>query len=281
MANDVYLPGRRLRTAAGVRIRIWVIFGIYLASYFWWSRYVPRGDRLFAAVAFFFLPLIYSGILKRIIAGYHQASAIAVAPLHQGNAIRADRDLETLQQRFRWPRFLGRLTGYNRALAVMRQGRHADAIAILAEVDRRGGVIGVDGAIASTLAYLHALCGELEPAGAWLSEAKRRDLGMRHATRFPYILSEIAIDLREGRFREVEKQLDRDWAEMEETMKGERLRPLRLFRAFAAAQAADVRESGTITPLLAGLQGTRAEELAYLGTAWPELDAFVRTHLPA
>jgi hypothetical protein len=279
--THVYLPGRSVRTATGVRARAFVIYGLYLASYFWWIRYVPGDQRLLAGIAFVCVPLIYGQVHKRILGAYNRDVAVALATLHQGNATRAERDLETLQARYRWPRFLGRLTAYNRALAVMRQGRLDDAIAMLVDADRRGGAIGMDGAIASTLGYLHALRGDVELAGTWLAEGKRRDLGLTHATPFPHILSEIAIDLRASRFREVQARLDRDWAEMESSMKGERLRPLRLLRAFAAAQTTDVRDSGTIAPLIAGLHGVHADELAYLGAAWPALDAFIRAHLPA
>jgi hypothetical protein len=279
----VYLPGRRLRTAASVRSTNIAIGAAYAAIAVMVLQLVHGGARTMLFAAIVAVPFLYIASIKRTIARYNVSYKAAIAALHQGDAARADRDLRALEQRFRWPRFLVRLSGYNRSLALLRQGRHDDAIELLSDIDRRGGVINNDAAIAGTLAYVHALRGNVETAAAWAAEEATRRASLRAATgAFPDVMCEIALELRLGKFVAVQKRLADHWGEMEQTMNGQRLRPLRVFRAFAAAQLAqtDVREAGAVAPLLAGLHPARYEEFAYLGAAWPELEQFLRTNLP-
>ena len=78
----------------------------------------------------------------------------------------------------------------------------------------------------------------------------------------------------------VKERLRRDWVEIENASKGESLKPIRVFRAFATAQAADGGEA-EVGPLLAALHPARASDFDYLATAWPELRSFLMANLPA
>jgi hypothetical protein len=276
-----YEPGRRLRTAGAARALAVVIWGAYVVAGVFALQSFHHEQRSMATVVYVAIPMLFGFVQRRVIASYNAAFKIAIAPLHQGDPLRAERQLDLLSKRFRWPRFLPRLAGYNRALALLRLGKHQEAIEQLAAVDRAGGVINVDAAIAGTLAYLHALNGNLVLAEIWFRENMSRRQRMRAAPGvFPDIMSDVAIELRRGNFRQLATRLADQWPEMEQTMNGQRLRPLRALRAFAIAQA-DLRDAGAATAVLAQLGGARYSELAYLGTAWPELDTFLRTNLVA
>src|SRR5262245_17949332 len=54
---------------------------------------------------------------------------------------------EQVEHQFAWPRFLPRLARYNRAMAMLKQGKLQETIDLLAEVDRAGGVLGLDAGI--------------------------------------------------------------------------------------------------------------------------------------
>ena len=277
-----YEPGRRLRTASSVRARASAIWASYAALAVIGLQLVHHDTRTILTIAAIAVPFIYSAIVKQAIARYNAAFKHAVAPLHKGDPATSDTQLAELAERFRWPRFLPRLAGYNRSLALLRLGRHDDAIALLSDIDARGGVLNVDAAIAGTLAYLHALRGNVELAEVWLREDQRRRAyqAMVAGGPFPDSVAVTALELRRGEYREVATRLADQWKEMEHTMTGQRLQPLRVFRAFAVAQA-DVRDAGAATPILASLGSAHYGEFAYLGASWPELDTFLRTNLPA
>jgi tetratricopeptide (TPR) repeat protein len=279
MPTSPYRPGRPVRTGRRhpLTTASWAVAYGFLA-YLALTKIGPGNNRTLAIVAIVSLPFLLTTIRQRIINRYDVHCRASLALLHQGHAARAEKDFALLEQRFRWPGFLSRLSGYNRALSLFRLGRLDDAIATLASADRRGGAPGIQGAIAGTLSYLYALRGDVELAEDWLREAQRRDRGLivpGHA----YLLPQLAIELRTGAASAILGQLADRWAELESTMKGESLRPLRVLRAFGVARAGGVRESGAAAPLLAALKPVRPDELAYLGVAWPELDQFIRTSL--
>jgi len=266
-----YLPGRRLRTGREAAALFWTIYVV--AVYLVWTLAWPSA--LFAVAI---VPLAVRAYRTSTVQRFNRSNRAVLDAMATDPELAA-RGLAELAERFPWPRHLRRLAGYNRGLALLRSGRLDDAVDALAEVDRAGGVIGLDAAIAGTLAYVHALRGDLPAATAWLTEATRRN--STAAERFPHVLASTAIDLRAGKAREVATWLEDHWPRLEHAMTGERLRPLRALRAFALAQAGGARESGSAEHVLAALRPARYQELAYLGTAWPELDQFLRGNLAA
>jgi hypothetical protein len=268
-ARSAYLPGRPLRTGREAATLFWVLYAI--AVYVVWT--LPWPSALFFVAL---VPIAVRAYRRTTVARFSRSNRVLLDTMHT-NPEQAARELAVLADEFWWPRYLRRLAGYNRGLALLRSGRLDDATATLAEVDRSGGVVGLDAAIAGTLAYVHALRGEVELASNWLGEAKRRHSPA--TARFPHVLAQITIDLRAGKAREVATWLEDQWPQLEHAMTGERLRPLRALRAFAVAQAGGAREGGTAELVLAALRPARYQELAYLGTAWPELDQFLRGSL--
>jgi hypothetical protein len=279
-----YLPGRPLRTGTSTRVTVWLVMIGYWVALIYAVRWIPIEDRRVASAVLAFVPVVltalYGRAVKLRVARYNAASAPVLAQLNAGSLALAERELTRLEAQFAWPRVLRNLATYNRALAVMRQGRHDEAIALLADADRRGGGTGIDAALAGTLAYTHALRGNVEPAGSWMMEAMRRGAGRAPGAPHGNIMAEVAVDLRRGRYAEVKLRLDNDWVALEAGMKGESLRPLRVMRAFAVAQASGVRESGAIEPLLSALRPGRPGEFAYLGASWPELARFLAAYMP-
>lgn len=274
-----YLPGRTVRTASSVRFQstvIWAGLSFVVAAVL-----VANGVRvgMWGVVVAVAIPLAYTALLKSRLRAYNVANAPAHAALKQGDAATAERGFAANRERFRYPRVLPRLTDFNIAQSRFRQGKLRDSMALLADVDRRGGVLNVDGAIAATLAYGHALCGEVELAETWLAEGHRRYARYPNVPAYADIHSEVVLDLRRGRAAEVAKRLADDWRQIESTLTGERIRPLRVLRAFAVAQSSDPREAGAIAPILASLES--ANDVAYLGAEWPELARFIATSLPS
>jgi len=266
-----YLPGRKLRTG-----REWIPlalmgFGLAVLVCF---EFLPVGWSLIVGIGLIVVPIAINRARKQRVAAFNRQTRVGLEFLEQMRWVDAEREFATAEQAFRWPRFLSRLSAYNRAMAMLKQGRHEETIALLGEVDRAGGVIGLDPAIASNLAYVYALVGNVQLAEEWLRETRLRTT---NNTGMPNILPEIAVDIRAGRAADVRKRLDDQWRSIEAALTGTRLRPVRVLRAFAIAVSSDMRDSGAIEHVIAGLRPARYDEFAYLGKNWPELDQFLRT----
>jgi hypothetical protein len=274
--QEPYLPNPKLRPGDAKGALTYVYWAVYLVGYYLILRYlVPQGPlRLPVMAVGILIPFAYQHLHKRYVSAWNRESAAALVALAAHRPAEAERDLRAVRRRFAWPASIANVTDYNLAIAIHRQGRHAEAIDLLASVDRRGGAtapVNINAGLASSLAYFHALVGEVEPAEAWLTESRLRfaALGLPQGSE----LAELAVALRRGQGEEAVRRLDADWARIEHARKGETLRPLRLLRAFAIAQA-----GGAID--VAGLQPAQAQEFAYLATRWPELGAFLQRALP-
>jgi hypothetical protein len=213
---------------------------------------------------------------------YNRVAQPGHLALTAGDASTAQREFSEARARVRWPGFLRRLGDYNRAFALIRQGELDTAIELLSELDRRGGVLNLDGAIAGALALAHALAGNAELATDWLAETRRRygqykAAGIR-VPAFAYALSEAAVQLRAGETEVMRRRVDNEWTQLENSVTGNILRPMRVLRAFAHAQSTGPREAGSIDSQIAALRGTSTRDIEYLGAAWPEMHAFMSAH---
>jgi hypothetical protein len=280
VSKGPHRPGRRRWTFGQYRSLSWLFWAGYTALLYVVSRATPGDLRWALLVAGPLTPLLVFGAVRRAITAYDRECAPALASLRRGDPERAEVGLRAMQKRFHWPPFLSRLTSYNLAQALLRQGRHPEAIEALSDSDRRGGAKNIDPAIAGTLALVHALAGNLELAEEWLVESHRRYAGRITATPFPVLQSEVVVDLRRGRSSQVLRRLEGSWEEIEHSMKGETLRPVALLRAFAAAESGGLREAGTLERTLARLRPVRPGEFRYLAVAWPALEVFLQMHLP-
>jgi len=265
-----YQPGRRVR-----RRGLSILWSFYFLFAFITCSSLDGDARSATIIVLGALPFAYGVIRKSIVARFNAVNRPGLEQLRDDPAD-AERTFAEIERRFRWPRYLRRISAYNRAIALLKQGQLDEAVGVLVEVEQHGGVIGLDAAIAANLAYLHALCGRIELAEAWQAEVSRR-AGPQPG--LPHVLTDIAIELRKGHAAELRNRLDDQWRAIEAALTGARLRPVRVLRAFAIAQSSDIRDAGAVEPALAALRPARYAEFAYLGKQWPELDQFLRANL--
>ncbi|MCE9574401.1 MAG: hypothetical protein K8W52_14735 [Deltaproteobacteria bacterium] len=263
-----------------MRARWWLAVATYAIAAMFAVVLVPGSWRWSALAIAVGAPLLWRWWLHRAMARHGVAAVALNSALRTGNFALAEREAVALRRAFPRPRHVDRYAGYQLAQLVLRQGRLADAIEILSEIDRQGGVFGHDWSIAARLSLFHGLRGDLEPAERWFVEAQARAATFV-PWRFNLALAEVVIDLRRDKFDDVVTYFARHWPEMERTLTGEALRPLRLLRAFALASVNGARGAGAASMHLDALRPARVEEFACLATEWPALDAFIRTSLPS
>lgn len=164
---------------------------------------------------------------------------------------------------------------------MLRQGDLEHAAAVLADVDSEYldqlAQTGMAATNAADLALVHALRGDLTEAARWLACADER----RSASRRPSIgamisFSRAVLLCRSGRPEEAATLLDGGWADYEATSSGDLMRPLRVVRAFA--HAVGPRSGGVALAALPMVRPNYPGEHAFLGTNWPEMEAFLATH---
>ncbi len=277
--QEAYRPGRRVRKAAGRRQLTLAIWVVYLIAFAALIRTVQGSLHLPILIAGVLFPWLLALATKRAIANFNLALAPGLQSLRSGDPARAERDFRAVQGRFGWPFFLRRMSTYNLAQSLLRQGKYDEALAALVDADRKGGWITIDGSLAASLSMVHALSNRMELAEEWLVEARQRYVGVATVTQFPTLQVEVIVDLRRGRFADVQRHLDENWSKIEYSMKGESLRPLRLLRAFSTTQTGDYRAKPTVASLVAPLEPTRPGEFDYLAVEWPELSQFLAASL--
>jgi hypothetical protein len=179
----------------------------------------------------------------------------------------------------RWPGSVDRMARHNLAWTRLKQADLDGAVALLVENDR----LGVEGPIATKcavdLAFCHALLGRHELATAWLAESDRRKPRGADPTHDAMrVFAAAVIDCRAGRAVEASAALEERWTEHEGVLSGESIRPMRVVRAFAVAQAGGPRGAGQAETLAALAKPAYPGEYDFLGVAWPEMQAFLAAH---
>jgi hypothetical protein len=275
-----YRPGRRLRTKSDARVLSlvgWAGFGIGAFALF-----TAIGFGAVAWVVIIGTPFAATALVQAQARRYNRVAQPGHLALTAGDAATAQREFAEARAKVRWPGSLRRLGDYNRAFALIREGKLALAIELLSETDRRGGVLNLDGAIAGALALAYALAGDVALATDWLAETRRRyssytAAGIR-VPAFAYTLSEAAVELRAGEAEAMRRRLENHWTQLENSVTGNILRPMRVLRAFALAQTGGPREAALVDSMLAALRGSSTYDIQYLGAAWPEMKMFIAAH---
>jgi len=275
-----YRPGRRLRTKGGERalsLGIWAGLGVAACAVS-----SALGNMSLAWIFVVVAPTGHTLFVQAQARRYNRIAAPGHLALTAGDAMTAQREFAEARAKVRWPGFLRRLGDYNRAFALIRQGEFAAAIELLSDLDQRGGVLNLDGAIAGAFALAHALAGNVELAEDWLAETRRR-YGQYRASgvrvpAFAFALSEAAVQLRAGQAEIVSNRLANEWTQLENSVTGNILRPMRVLRAFALAQSSGPRDAALVDSLVAALRGTSTRDIDYLGAAWPEMHVFMSAH---
>lgn len=168
-----------------------------------------------------------------------------------------------------------------------RSGELEAATATLMEVEHQRGLAALDparGQVAAALAYVMALRGEVDAAREWL---RRTELWMHHSKPWTYpglggydltvprALAEMAIAARAGEFDACVRTFDEALPAFEHGFSVSQMKPVWALRAFVAARGAGPRDIGAAEPWLRHLRGARPDEVAFLGAAWSEMQAFL------
>jgi hypothetical protein len=275
-----YRPGRSVRTKSGVRalsMMSWLGWGIGASLA---ASAIGLGPLVWVVVIG--VPFAQTAAVQAQARRYNRVAQPGHLALTAGDPSTAQREFSVARAQFRWPGFLRRLGDYNRAVALIREGQLDLALELLSDIDRRGGVLNLDGAIAGALTLAHALAGHVELAGEWLLETRRRYAAYTVAgirvPAFAFIQSETAADLRAGDAEAVRKRLENQWTQLENSVTGNVLRPMRVLRAFALAQSSGPREAAIVDSMLSALRGTSTRDIEYLAAAWPEMATFMSAH---
>jgi hypothetical protein len=190
-------------------------------------------------------------------------SADAVAAIGRG-------DLEAAKQIFeRWvnaksPSVVS-AARHGLVIVLMRQSKVEQALELLTAANERTPSL----VTATDFASCYALSGVIESAQLWLDTAQEHSSAETYAamTAFP----RAVVECRAGRPRDAARMLDERWADYEAKLNGQSLRILRVVRAFAHETAGEAVTLADARPAYAG-------EYDFLGTAWPEMDAFLARH---
>lgn len=172
---------------------------------------------------------------------------------------------------------------HNLGWTLMRQGELQHAIDVLTDNEDRNEralkTLGMLPTGAVDLALCHGLLGMLEGTEKWMAEAEQRVNELTCTPTVPAMkaFARAVLDCRDGRCADAARMLDEHWADYEATLTGDTLRPLRIVRAFAIA-AAGPRDAGLAESAFAMARPAYPGEYDFLGTAWPEMAAFLVSH---
>jgi hypothetical protein len=211
---------------------------------------------------------------------FSKANGLALKSISEGDYTGAASQLEGLTRRFRWPAMVRAVARSNLGVALLHQGKLAEALDRFAAAERDvGAARHIKANVAAHLATVNALRGALEVAKKWRTEAESR---LASAPDPGYTSAQLAfasavVDLREGRHDDVARRLEEQWAKLEGSATARTTRPLRVLRAFALAQRGE-REAGAAQKVLAALDPTRTGEFVMLEAEWPEMQTFLRAH---
>lgn len=165
----------------------------------------------------------------------------------------------------------------HRAKTYLRQGSIDQALALLHTVNEWGGLPpGAERTdLFASLAVAHTLRGDLDEARSWQRLAVK---GKRARDRGALLLCEAMLEARSGHYREVSDMISEAWPEAERVAPAADLRILRILRAFVASRLdASTPRTKEVETILEDARSLRVDQLAYLRSSWPELDAFLRT----
>ncbi|HEX6836507.1 MAG TPA: hypothetical protein VF334_08030 [Polyangia bacterium] len=248
----------------------------------------PPRDDTWSSLAFGVLPalgvvVLFIMFLRMQLRGGGKLNAA----LEPGNLALADGDLgraadvfAAVAHQYRKQTTYAAVAKLSLSTALMRQGELARATDAAVEVERAPGLLfggDVRTMAAIHLGMLYALRGELDAAGRWCDDARRRLPRGHNRTLSAALLriAEILVLARSGKRDDAARALDRDWHRLEEALTVASMRKAWLVRAWCAA--ADPSR-GSVEPWLTMARAGRKGELRWLGAEWPELRAFLDAH---
>lgn len=167
--------------------------------------------------------------------------------------------------------------------AQLRGGRLADAAATLRTVERaRGVLVGASTRCqaAAHLAVVAALRGELDASARWHAAAtqhlRRADATTeRNYPEAVLTLAAMILAARRGELDLAARTFDAAAPRLEAAFAVTQMKAAWAVRAFVAARWTGPRDLAAAEPWLRRIRDARTDEVDYLATAWPELQAFL------
>ncbi|MBI5363966.1 MAG: hypothetical protein HZA53_12355 [Planctomycetes bacterium] len=205
----------------------------------------------------------------------------ALAMLHAGETEAARERFEALVKRWRRPRNWNHLALFNLAWTELIAGEFALAREHIAQIEAErdpratGGIVAM---LPSRLAYVHALLGELDDARAWLDASRERaaaETTNRGVIEAWELATEAVVACRANDAPRAKSLLAERWLQLDKSLTGDALRPLRLVRAFAVHAASNGAEESTVEALLQPVREHPRSEAQHLGAHWPAMRAFL------
>lgn len=281
MSRPPLLPGRahrgylrRLRYAAPVlAIFVVVLLVVVLAGK--QLGVLPK----WAVVLAYLVPLVLYGVVlftrARRIA---RANLAAVQLLEAGDPVAAADRFAALYATCRNTDPNGAIVGFNFAVAEFRLGAPARAIELLEGIERdrpKAELGGIYRQSSTQLALVHAFAGDVDAARAWLAEGRRRAATDANGLVCSGLLAtaEAAIEMRTGDAAAAARALRERWHEIETHVTVEFARGVRALRAWVLESSGAPRVQ--VEHELEFVREAQPGSLAYLGTEWPELRAFL------
>jgi hypothetical protein len=160
----------------------------------------------------------------------------------------------------------------------LRQGAFSDAADNLIGAERTAGLLygsDVRASAAVDLAHLYGLRGQLDAAGRWIADGRRRlpKVGHRLGLAAKLRVAEALVAARRGEREQAARLLDGDWHRIESAFTVSLMREVWLLRAFVA----DGGQRGSAETWLTLLRASRGE-LDWIGAEWPEMKTFLVAH---
>jgi hypothetical protein len=197
-----------------------------------------------------------------------------VAELNQGHTDEANAAFNTLAFKYRGHPQLHAMAVFNLAATEVRKGNLERAIQLYGSVAKGNAFKRtnpqMNQMLPFVLAHAYVLYGELDAAEVWLDEGeKRRKLAH---LRFGDGVRAMLM-ARRHQYRAAVEQLNENWRAIESATQADQMRNIRLLKAMCLAQSDP--ESEEIATLVAGAKPFKPGEYDYIGTRWPEFQAFL------
>jgi hypothetical protein len=169
---------------------------------------------------------------------------------------------------------------WNRGIALMRLGRFVEARAAIASVQStnwldRPRFNHFVPAVMVSMGNLETLEGNLDAAEQWRRSAHAKLTSASSVAALPL---DVMLAARRGEYDHAEALCESQWTAAEAALTARDVKLLRVLRAYVASRRA-ASDRRTVEQWLAGAKPIPSGMFDYLGTAWPEFDAFARDEL--
>lgn len=169
---------------------------------------------------------------------------------------------------------------WNRGIALVRMGRFVEARAAIASVQRtnwldRPGFNHFVPAVMVSMGNIEALEGHFDAAEQWRRSAHAKLASSSSVAALPL---DVLLAARRGEVDRAEALCESQWTAAEAALTARDMKLLRVLRAYVASRRAG-SDRRQVEQWLAGAKPVPPGMFDYLGTAWPEFEAFARDEL--